>query len=448
MKRLKMRVLPIVLTALMILPNNFIYAEEEEASTDNSPREVTSTEVGSTEEDKSEIVSTESEKDTADKEVDLVAESEEESLDSEIIEETKGSEEVTKEEPTKEDPIAEGSIDAEDEREAINQIYLNGETGDDNNDGSSLDSPLKTFNKAKAIAEENKDIKEIIVSGTVPIEGVITLEGTSAKVIRADNFNDYLFSVESGKTASLKAIVIEGNLDNPNVEKSLIHVKGNKDGASATLNIQDKAVLRNNEVKVRTDDNDDLTFGGAILAENNSTVNMQGGLIEGNTSDRGGGICLEDSTLNISAGTIRNNLKVNHNKFQVFGGAVYTINSEVNMTGGLIEKNEATYGGGIFVDKKSKLAFSAGTIQNNKAKLHGPDASEQEYAAGGGICADHGSEINLSNEAKILKNHSDRVGGGISIGSNQPTDLANYLNMHGGRVEGNTAYVTGGGIFV
>ena len=44
-------------------------------------------------------------------------------------------------------------------------IYLNGEKGNDNNDGETEETAVKTFKKAKEMASENPDISIIYVSG-------------------------------------------------------------------------------------------------------------------------------------------------------------------------------------------------------------------------------------------------------------------------------------------
>lgn len=57
-------------------------------------------------------------------------------------------------------------------------IYLNGETGDDENDGISEENAVKTFEKAKELAEADLNIETIYLNGTVDISGEISLDGT------------------------------------------------------------------------------------------------------------------------------------------------------------------------------------------------------------------------------------------------------------------------------
>lgn len=264
---------------------------------------------------------------------------------------------------------------------ANNNIYLNGQKGDDEKDGLTPESALKTFNKAKEIATNNK-CENIIVTGTVDVEGDVSLENTNAKLLRSKDFNGYLLKVPNEKTATLKSITIDGNSgNNKNIENSLVQVH-----EKATLNIETAAILKNNEIKAIENT---ATRGGAVDARYGSTVNM---------------------------------------------------------TDGIIEKNQATYGGGIYL-QGSTLNFSGGEVRKNSSDLVDDKAYKQLYSAGAGILAYEGSTIYMSGSAKVSKNSAAEVGGGISVGSNQ-AGAACILNMTGGTIDGNTAGASGGGIFI
>lgn len=261
-------------------------------------------------------------------------------------------------------------------------IYLNGQSGDDTNDGASQENAVKTFEKAKELAIKNQNIVKIIVTGQIEIVGDISLAGTNAKVYRSDDYNGYLFKLSGNKSATLKSISVDGNSDNNlNIINSLIYV-----GDRATLNIEEGAVLRNNKIKA---------------IENTATK----------------------------------------------GGAVHAKSANVNMSGGIVEENQATYGGGIYLEG-STMNFSGGIVQKNRSEQVIDYAyGKQVYSAGGGIIANEGSTINMSSEAKVLNNFAAEIGGGISLGSNQ-LGSGNTLNMNGGKIDGNTAGASGGGIFV
>ena len=261
----------------------------------------------------------------------------------------------------------------------IDTVYLNGASGNDDNDGLSKESPVKKFAKALEIAQSNNDIVEIVVTGKTDIEGEISLEGTNAKVCRSKDYNGFLFNVADGKTATLSKIIIDGNSGvNKNIEKSLIEVN-----SKATLNINDGAVLRNNEIKA---------------IENKATK----------------------------------------------GGAIHAESANVNMSGGIVEENKATFGAGIYLNA-STMNFSGGKIQKNESirlALDGTFAS-----AGGGILAENGSVINMSNDAELLSNIAGEIGGAISLGTLFIT-RGSVLNMDGGVIDSNKAGAAGGGIFI
>lgn len=84
------------------------------------------------------------------------------------------------------------------------------------------------------------------------------------------------------------------------------------------------------------------------------------------------------------------------------------------MTGGIIQNNTATWGGGILVTGNATLNMSGGTIQNNQA-ISGPVAWN-DAAAGGGVCVYDGGTFYLSG-GLIQNNTSEEVGGGVSIGT-------------------------------
>ena len=202
-----------------------------------------------------------------------------------------------------------------------------------------------------------------------------------AEITRANDFNDYLFEVNSGE-ATLENIIIDGNSkNNKTTEKSLVKVE------KGTLNIKDGAVLRNN--KIKPDESLNPTHGGAINARNHATINMSGGSVEDNQATYGGGIQLYESTMN----------------------------------------------------------FTGGTVQKNHSDLVDDKPYNQYYSAGGGIIVREGSVLNMSSDAKVLNNKAAEIGGGISVGSNNPEE-GSVLNMNGGIVDGNIAGSSGGGIFI
>lgn len=263
----------------------------------------------------------------------------------------------------------------------ITAIYLNGAGGDDANDGQTAGTAVKTFAKAKELATANQAITTIYVTGTVPVDGDVSLAGTNSVLKREATFNGYLLRVASGATATLKNIIVDGNSEQATgAANSLINCSG-------TLNITDGTVLQNNKIA--------------------------------NPADRR------------------------------TGGAVYSSGGTVNMSGGIIQGNTATWGGGIHLTNYAKLTMTDGIIQNNH--VYNGDMTENwnDAAAGGGVCLHEGATFNISGTALINNNTSEEVGGGISVGTIEASIYRrNNLYMAGGTVDGNTARATGGGIFV
>ena len=267
-------------------------------------------------------------------------------------------------------------------------IYLNGETGNDENDGMSEENAVKTFEKAKELAEADLDIETIYNTGTVDLSGEISLDGTNAILMRNPGFRDHLLRVKKGETATLKDITVDGGGENDRLTlKSLLLVDGD-------LNVTDGTILENNIV---LDLENWYAFGGAIYTDRDKE----------------------------------------HKR-------------TINMTGGIIRNNSAHLGGGIYLGRNTVLNLSGGTIEDNKAYIDRSKTYDiTNCEAGGGICTYMSSTINLSGDAVISGNSATECGGGISLGSYEPYGgLKCILNMTGGVIKENKAGSAGGGIFV
>ena len=121
-------------------------------------------------------------------------------------------------------------------------------------------------------------------------------------------------------------------------------------------------------------------YGGGLYAKNYSTVTIEGGTISGcTTSDAGmgGGLYAYNSTITISGGTIENNKAT-------YGGGVALNNSTINpITNWKVIGNEAYQtksgnggiGGGIYLESVLLMKVSDGSnkIYNNQAEGHGAD---------------------------------------------------------------------------
>lgn len=127
----------------------------------------------------------------------------------------------------------------------------------------------------------------------------------------------------------------------------------------------------------------------------------------------------------IEGGEITGN-KAEHSSKYAWGGSIYTLNSNFEMTAGIISKNVAEKGGGIAA-QKSNMTFTGGNITDNTN--NGDFLGE-----GGGILA-YDTNINIKN-INISNNTANGDGGGISI--NGLYDKPN-INIESGIFKGNSA---------
>ena len=239
------------------------------------------------------------------------------------------------------------------------------------------------------------------------------------------------------------------------------------------------------------------TLGSAVMVNSTGTFNMMGGLIArnasqdseyGNTSTiarNGGAVYVKGGTFNMSGGEISKNTAGASYYAPSDGGAVYVANDGAfKMSGGVITGNTASRnGGGVAVDKgtftmsgdarvtgnnafresnNNFKTFNGGGVyvgangvftMNDSASV---DTNETKccnaeiLSRGGGVYVENGGVFNMNDQAAVKDNKasvrysssfSDTVfGGGIYVNGT--------LNLNGGSVTGNTAYLRGGGIYV
>lgn len=221
----------------------------------------------------------------------------------------------------------------------------------------------------------------------------------------------------------------------------------NLNGEGCTFNLQ-SGVLTQEENR---------NAGHLIHAENRSIVKMSGGYVCGASVGRdgaGAGIAvIGNSTLEISDGVIAGN-------YAPSGGGVYALNSTVNMVGGIISgngtnKDQRGYGAGICAENSS-VTITSGYITNNKYQFYqDTDSTGWKHIGngchgGGGIAAFSQSEGQKTGSlvisgGYITGNYSAEAGGGVYAGAwNKP--LSGFT-FSGGTIASNVAqYSEGGGI--
>lgn len=179
-----------------------------------------------------------------------------------------------------------------------------------------------------------------------------------------------------------------------------------------------------------------------VYAENESTVNMNGGYVCGGYcrwNGAGAGISVDHSTLNIYNGVIAGNRAPS-------GGGIYANGSAVTVTGGVISGNSTLnnidgFGGGIMAEHGSSVTVSGGYITNNRyAKFCGNDG--WGCHGGAGLAAKEGAHVIISG-GQITGNYSVEAGGGVYVTdqgrSGSRKDTA-WLNITGGIIASNVSY--------
>ena len=164
--------------------------------------------------------------------------------------------------------------------------------------------------------------------------------------------------------------------------------------------------------------------GGACIEGGNFTMN--GGSISENgkrgdniETDNGGGVFLNDGKLTVTEGEIKLNTS------RDYGGGIYILNGEVDMGSGVIKQNKCDfYGGGVYVFNNGgddiPIKFEGGILNQNEAQF------------GGGICVN--GKINLTiNNIQIVNNRAIN-GGGVCLMNNAK------MNFGTGQIIQNHAY--------
>jgi len=244
-------------------------------------------------------------------------------------------------------------------------------------------------------------------------------------------------------TLTLQNVVLCGDFAEINPDfSSFSFVRGGvavhgSGGGSGHLIMEDGSVITNSAVG-------GLNGGGAVSVSGNNLLHvaftMRGGIIENNSAFIGAGVHVQEGTFNMTGGTIRNNHAVFWDLMHDFpnrpsgagGGVSMTVNSRLNMSGGIIEDNTATFGGGI--GGNIHLNMTGGEIRNNTA----------DY--GGGIwMRSTRNGVSISG-GYIRDNHAAYDGGGIFTitGSNYQNPMPGYayfdlIIISAARFAGNTA---------
>ena len=221
----------------------------------------------------------------------------------------------------------------------------------------------------------------------------------------------------------------------------------------------------------------DGTPGGGIYVDN-GTVNIKGGVIAANRGSSGGGIFFKNGTLNISGGAVTGNEVFNGHTDN--GGGIFVENGTLNLSGGYVtnnckkcdcqvcqdDVNNTHGGGGIALANNSVMKMTGGYVTGNYSGLAGGGiyagfygknvsftmsggtiaSNCAELGEGGGLRIAGGTDgvIQATNKVYITNNitntNNDWGGGGIFVQKDGNLNITNAL------ITDNTAGGYGGGV--
>lgn len=335
----------------------------------------------------------------------------------------------------------------------LSTVYLNGQSGNDGNSGTSS-APVKTFGKAlELLADEGV----IYISGTVTVSGTQTWSlGEGQRIERASSFTDALVKVPSGSELTLKNITINGGADNPsssNIATNSTYASGKSKApilvveTGGTANIQEGTILENNSNEPNMSSNKLVVsgyigMGGAVYS--NGTLNMTGGTIRNCEAQCGGGVYIENGTFYLSGGVIDNN----------YARDIVSYRNRM-------ENYHKNAGGGVYVHGQSKMYMSGGTVSNNQSSREGGGISLGWLNRNNGSAISSYQTYFTMTGGVITENFAVSTGGGLNVTAGcEATISAGYITNNtaeGKEYQDSDEYVnagtytqvfTGGGIYI
>ena len=261
---------------------------------------------------------------------------------------------------------------------------------------------------------------------------VAATETTTSQTNKCGNLASMEYDTSNGIPTVLTYYVTESVANGTGTTETLKAYKANVKGAivacSGSLDlrlivINDGGHL-NLESGMITQDKDH-SVKNLVYAAGSSAISVDGGYVCGGyCPDRaaGAGISVENSTLDISGGVIAGNSAPS-------GGGVYALRSRVTVSGGIISGNSTLanmpgYGGGI-MGEGSDITVSGGYITNNAYRYNYETQNTSDKHKGNGC---HG-------------------GGGIAALSSPDKQKDGSLAINGGYITGNYSAEAGGGIY-
>ncbi len=147
-------------------------------------------------------------------------------------------------------------------------------------------------------------------------------------------------------------------------------VVGNVSSANGTMYASNSAVVLDN---VTAKDNKAASGGFLYLSGSASTLTVNGGLYENNSATYGGAMYISAAqNVEINDATFKLNKAESKTAAEPNGGAIYTINANISVTGSTFDGNSAENHGGAIAIVGGEVALSGeNTFKNNVAGNHG-----------------------------------------------------------------------------
>ncbi len=212
--------------------------------------------------------------------------------------------------------------------------------------------------------------------------GLFTLMSGGIRGNSGKNDGNGIYNNEGG-VVTISGGVIENNTAQADHDGAGIYNRGQLQVTGGTI--------QNNSTNTAKDSGG---YGGAIYNSKKGNLTISGGTIQKNAAERGGGIYNKS---NSEMMVLSGRSKIQENSATTDGGAIYNesssdSNNKFSMMGGIITKNTATNGAGIY--NAGNMAVSAGNINGNIAS-----------ALGGGIY--HGNTLLMSGSIVVKGNKGE-----------------------------------------
>ena len=279
---------------------------------------------------------------------------------------------------------------------------------------------------------------------TITQNTTIDLNGHTLKISKSGQ----CFEVQNGAKLTIK--------DSQAPEETVSDASGAVYGHVATLNENTLTYYITTSTPDGTGTKETLkqhtvTLTGAIrcgessdqaIKVNGGTLDIQGGALRNSNGKRV--VQMESGTLNMTGGYIVGGGSNNTDN----GGGIYVNNGTVNISGGVIAANSGTKGGGICING-GFLTMSGGVISGNQTK-GSASVGSWDTGLGGGVFAQN-TNVTIKDDGYITNNRENVTCGQNSYGCHGGGGIATKggsLAMEGGFVTGNYSKEAGGGMYI